>query len=130
MHRKIIATGAILAALAVALGAFGAHGLQRITQDEKILQGYQTAVQYQLWHSLAILLTGILFTGGFTPSLLKNVALCFFTGILLFSGSLYLLTFLKIQNSSFTSIIGPVTPLGGLLLIAGWLMLAYTVWKK
>lgn len=130
MHRKIIVAGAILAALTVALGAFGAHGLQRVTQDEKILQGYQTAVQFQLWHSVAILLTGILFTGGFIPSLLKNVALCFFTGILLFSGSLYLLTFLKIQNSSFASIIGPVTPLGGLLLITGWLMLAYTVWKK
>jgi uncharacterized membrane protein YgdD (TMEM256/DUF423 family) len=94
------------------------------------LQGYQTAVQYQLWHSLAIVLTGILFTGGFAPSFLKNAALCLFTGILLFSGSLYLLTFLRIQNSSFTSIVGPVTPLGGLLLIAGWLMLAYAVWKK
>lgn len=121
--------GVLFAALAVALGAFGAHGLQKISSDEKILRGYQTAVQYQFWHALALLFTGILLERS-DARLRKWAARCFIGGIVLFSGSLYLLTFLKIQGSSLTKIAGPVTPLGGLLFIAGWLLLLAAILKK
>ena len=100
---------AIFGGLAVALGAFGAHGLEGITKDEKILHGFQTGVQYQMYHALALL---------------------FIAGIFLFSGSLYLLTFLKIQESSSVKLVGPVTPLGGLFFIAGWLFLLVAAFKK
>lgn len=130
MHRKFIATGALFAGLGVALGAFGAHGLQKLTEDAKILSGYHTAVQYQLWHALALIITGILYGGDFNKKFLQWTAACFTGGILLFSGSLYLLTVLKIKESGMTKVIGPVTPLGGVLFIAGWLLLLMAVLKK
>jgi len=130
MRKNLIVAGALGSGVAVILGAFGAHGLQNVTGDPKIIQGFQTAVEYQLWHSLALIITGVLFTGGFSPRLLQWTARCFLTGILLFSGSLYLLTFLKIQGSSLTKVAGPVTPVGGIFFIAGWLILALAVLKK
>lgn len=130
MHKKFMAAGAYLAAFGVALGAFGAHGLQKLTEDEKIIHGFQTGVQYHLWHSLALILAGIVFAGDFSTRLLKWSARCFIAGIILFSGSLYLLSFLKIRESSLTSVVGPVTPLGGVLFIAGWLLLAAAFLKK
>ena len=130
MHKKILATGAFLAALGVAAGAFGAHGLQKATTDEKIISGFQTAAQYQLWHALAIIAVGILFAGGLSARLLKWSAGCFITGIILFSGSLYLLSFLTINGSGLTAAVGPVTPVGGVFLIAGWLILAAALLKK
>jgi len=129
MHRNFIIAGAIFGGLAVILGAFGAHGLESLTADEKILHGFQTGVQYQLYHALALLLTGILYeklpgkwmqwTGNF-----------FITGIILFSGSLYLLTFLKIQESSAVKFAGPITPLGGVFFIAGWVCLLVAALKR
>lgn len=126
MHKKYITIAALLGGTGVALGAFGAHGLQRITEDEKILHGYQTAVQYQLWHALALLCVGILFEK-FSNKMLNWSANCFIVGTLLFSGSLYLLTFLKIQDSSMVKFVGPVTPLGGVFFILGWLLLLLSV---
>lgn len=114
----------------MAAGAFGAHGLQKITTDEKIVQVFQTAVQYQMWHSLALIVTGILFAGGFSFRLLSWSAVCFISGIILFSGSLYLLAFLKVKGSDFAGKIGFLTPLGGVLFIAGWLILLAALQKK
>jgi uncharacterized membrane protein YgdD (TMEM256/DUF423 family) len=119
MHKRFLTAGVIFGGLAVALGAFGAHGLEKLTSDEKILHGYQTGVQYQVYHALALLVTGILFEK-FPNRWMKWAGICFMTGILLFSGSLYLLTFLKIQGNTGIHIIGPVTPLGGIFFIAGW----------
>ncbi len=130
MHKKILAAGAIFGALGVAAGAFGAHGLQKLTTDEKIIHGFQTAAQYQLWHALAIIAVGIIFSGPFPSRLLKWSAGCFMTGILLFSGSLYALSFLKINGSGLSSAVGPVTPIGGVFLIAGWLILAAALLKN
>lgn len=121
--------GTLFAALAVALGAFGAHGLQKITSDEKLIHGYQTAVQYQFWHALALLFTGMLYEK-LDTRLMKWAARCFIGGIILFSGSLYLLTCLKIRESGLIKIAGPITPLGGLLFITGWLLLLAALWKK
>ena len=130
MHKNLLALGAGLSGLAVAAGAFGAHGLQRVTSDAKIIQTYQTAVQYQGWHALALILVAILFSAHVNQKLLRYTAWCFLTGILLFSGSLYLLTILKIQESGMSKMIGPVTPIGGLFFIAGWILLMLAALKK
>lgn len=129
MHRSFLIAGAIFGGLGVALGAFGAHGLQNITQDEKILHGFQTAVQYQIYHALALLAMAIIFEK-IPDRFIKWAGNCFITGIILFSGSPYLLTFLKIQESNAVKIAGPVTPLGGIFFIAGWLLLLAAVVKK
>jgi len=129
MHKQSIIYAALFGGLAVALGAFGAHGLEKITQDEKILQGFQTATQYQMYHALALLFVGFLFEQ-IKNKWMEWSAHSFIIGIFLFSGSLYLLTFLKIQNSSFISFIGPLTPLGGMFFIAGWLFLLIGVLRK
>ena len=129
MHKNYLIAAAIFGGLAVALGAFGAHGLEKITTDSKILHGYQTGVQYQLYHALALLAVGIL-SGKFSNRWIKWAAASFITGIILFSGSLYLLTFLKIQESNAVKFAGPVTPFGGLFLIAGWVFLLLSVVKQ
>lgn len=129
MRRNYLAVAAIFGGVAVALGAFGAHGLEKITADQKILHGFQTGVQYQMYHALALLAVAILFDS-FPGKQMKWTAVCFITGIILFSGSLYLLTFLKIHESNFVRYVGPVTPLGGLFFIAGWLLLLLSVIKK
>lgn len=129
MHKKFLAAGAALAGLAVALGAFGAHGLEKITTDAKILHGYHTGVQYQVYHALALLAVGQLIEKN-GSALLKWAGNFFIAGIFLFSGSLYLLTFLKIQGSTAVKWAGPVTPLGGVCFIAGWVLLLLAVWNK
>jgi uncharacterized membrane protein YgdD (TMEM256/DUF423 family) len=114
--------GAALAGLAVALGAFGAHGLQQLTQEEKIIQTYQTGVQYQLWHAIALLIVGLhVFSN--RVSYFKWAGYSFLTGILFFSGSLYAITYLRLHQLS-VGWWGPVTPLGGLFFILGWVLLA------
>ncbi|MBL7747615.1 MAG: DUF423 domain-containing protein [Chitinophagaceae bacterium] len=129
MHKKSLIAAAIFGGLAVALGAFGAHGLEKITSDEKILHGYQTGVQYQMYHALALIAVGILY-GQMQGRFLKWAADCFIAGIFLFSGSLYLLTFFKIQGTKAVKFAGPITPLGGIFFIAGWLLLLLAVLKK
>lgn len=128
MHKNYLLLAAFFGGLAVALGAFGAHGLERITTDEKVLHGFQTAVQYQVYHALALLAIALLYEK--TPGKwIKWAGNCFVTGIILFSGSLYLLTFLKIQENSAVKIVGPVTPIGGLFFIIGWACLVVAALK-
>ena len=129
MHKRFLAIAAISGGLAVALGAFGAHGLERITTDEKILQGFRTGVQYQMYHALALLIIAGLYDKFPQPSI-KWAANCFIAGIILFSGSLYLLTFFKIQESGAVKFAGPVTPLGGVFLILGWVFLLAAAIRK
>ncbi len=129
MHKKSLIAAAIFGGLAVALGAFGAHGLEKITSDEKILHGYQTGVQYQMYHALALLAVGVLY-GQLASRFLHLAANCFIAGIFLFSGSLYLLTFFKIQGSTAVKFVGPITPIGGVFFIAGWVLLLLAVLKK
>lgn len=123
MHRSFLLAGAIFGMLGVALGAFGAHGLQRITTDETIIHGYQTGVQYQIIHAIALLIIDLLYDKQ-PRRIVKWTGICFITGIILFSGSLYLLTYFKLQESGMTKIAGPITPLGGVFFIVGWLLLA------
>ncbi len=129
MHKKYLIAGVLFSGFAVALGAFGAHSLESITSDEKNLHSFQTAVQYQMYHGLALLAVALIFEK-FPNKWIQWAGRCFITGILLFSGSLYLLTFLKIEGSSAIKFIGPVTPIGGILFIAGWFFLLLGVLSK
>jgi len=113
--------GALLLALAVVLGAFGSHTLHsRLTVDQWTI--YQTAVRYHLIHGLGLLLIGIL---GFQVSagVIQLPATLILVGTLVFSGSLYLLVLTELKW------LGAVTPIGGLAMVGGWLLLAFNVWK-
>lgn len=121
MNKQIVITGAVFGMIAVATGAFGAHGLKSILTAAQ-LEIWHTAVQYQFYHTFAILFLS-------TFSRFKNnyvfTAYWLFTfGILLFSGSLYLLACRDALGWGGLMWLGPVTPVGGLLFIAGWITLA------
>jgi uncharacterized membrane protein YgdD (TMEM256/DUF423 family) len=117
MNQKQTLTAAVIAGgLAVAIGAFGAHELRDMLKASHRLEVYQTAVQYHFYHTLALLAVGILM-GQFASKKLKYAAIFFLTGIVFFSGSLYTLCLTNI------SVLGAVTPVGGLLFILGWVFL-------
>lgn len=128
MHRGYLVTASVLAALAVVLGAFGAHGLKQIVPPETV-STFDTGVRYHIYHALALLATGIIFER-FRNRWMKIAAVCFITGIVLFSGSLYLLTLLKATETAGLRGIGIITPFGGLFFIAGWIALAIAVSLK
>lgn len=117
--------GAALAGLAVALGAFGAHGLKKLVPPETV-DTFLTGVQYQMIHALALLLTGIL-AEKFSSKFLSFAAVCFGWGILLFSGSLYLLTYLKATSTIGLGGWGLITPFGGVAFILGWVFVVWAV---
>jgi uncharacterized membrane protein YgdD (TMEM256/DUF423 family) len=122
MTRFLISSGAIGAALSVALGAFAAHGLKsRLPAD--MLAVFQTGVQYQFYHSLGLILIGVIAMHVKPSNLLTAAGLLMLTGILLFSGSLYILSTTGIRS------IGIITPIGGTAFIVAWLMLAVGVWR-
>jgi uncharacterized membrane protein YgdD (TMEM256/DUF423 family) len=125
MNKRIILTASVLGMIAVILGAFGAHGLKgRVTDVE--LDNWKTAVNYQFYHVLALL-----FLSGFEKqrSSLINIAFYAFTlGIILFSGSLYLLSTRSVTGF-YWSALGPITPIGGILLIFGWISLFFSTLK-
>ena len=129
MSRPFLIAASVFGALGVAIGAFGAHGLEKLTTDSKILHGFQTGTQYQVYHALALLAVAILYEK-FPLKAMKWAGYSFIAGIILFSGSLYLLAFLKIQESSAVKFAGPVTPLGGICFIAGWFLLLVAVLRK
>ena len=115
--RRVIAAGAALALLAVMSGAFAAHGLKAVL-DAPQLALFETAARYQMYHALALLAVGVIAAmPQFSARLLKLAALAFILGIVLFSGSLYLLAL------SGTRWLGAITPLGGISFLLGWLAL-------
>ena len=122
MHKRYIITACLLAALAVILGAFGAHGLKQIVPQETV-STFETGVRYHFYHSLALIATGILFDKG-KKGWMKFAGISFFLGIILFSGSLYLLTIIRATDSVGLNKLGIITPFGGLFFIAGWIALA------
>jgi uncharacterized membrane protein YgdD (TMEM256/DUF423 family) len=121
MHKYYISIACFLAALTVVLGAFGAHALKTLV-PENALTIYDTAVRYQFYHVLALALTGIIYKTH-TNSYIKNAGIFFLIGILFFSGSLYLLTYKAAIGSDGFRWAGPITPIGGLFLIIGWILL-------
>ena len=128
MHSVFVMTGTFLAGLAVILGAFGAHGLKKIVPPETVTT-FQTGVQYQMYHALALIFVGMLFEK-VDSGVMKWAGICFVIGILLFSGSLYLITLLKAKNTVGLSGRGIITPFGGLFFVAGWLMMFIGVWRS
>lgn len=122
MHKPYLIAASVFAALAVILGAFGAHALKQIVPPETVTT-FETGVRYQFYHSFALLATGILFDKG-KRSWMKFAGISFIVGIVLFSGSLYLLTILRATESVGLSKLGIITPFGGLFFIAGWIALA------
>lgn len=118
--RKMLILGAIFAGLAVGIGAFGAHALKETLGS--YLTTFETGVQYQMFHATAILIVGLLL-GKIDSGLLRTTGYLFATGIILFSGSLYVLSITKV------SILGAITPLGGVAFIAGWICFIIAVAK-
>jgi uncharacterized membrane protein YgdD (TMEM256/DUF423 family) len=132
MIPKQFITIGLLGAIAVALGALGAHALKNqlpsglITTDQ--LNGFDTAVKYQMYHTLAMFLV-VLLNKDNSKKILKYSYTLFFWGIILFSGSLYLLCTRNLLGADWLKFLGPITPIGGILFVAGWLMLFYAALK-
>ncbi len=122
MSKIVLMTGAIMAMLAVVTGAFGAHGLKKVLSAD-MLTVYNTAVEYHFIHAIGLLIIGILMKQFPEAGLLTYAAWIMFAGILLFSGSLYVLSVTGISK------LGMITPIGGLLFIIGWLLLAVGIYK-
>lgn len=117
-----VPAGAVYGFLGVACGAFGAHALkQKLSPD--LLAVWKTAVEYQLWHALALLLVGLIAMQKPSAALGAS-AICFALGVLVFSGSLYVLALSGVRW------LGAITPIGGLLLLAGWALLAWAAVKR
>ncbi|MGJ8686496.1 MAG: DUF423 domain-containing protein [Spongiibacteraceae bacterium] len=117
-----VSAAALLGFLAVALGAFGAHGLKASLSAE-MMAVYQTAVQYHFVHGLALLMVGMLMKSGVSHSLLTASAVLFFCGVLVFSGSLYALALTEVR------VLGAITPIGGVMFLGAWLCLAIAAVK-
>ena len=128
MNRNFLVTAALLGALTVAIGAFGAHGLKQVVSPES-LGVFETAVRYQFYHVFALITTGILYKEFPFPATTWAGRL-FIIGIILFSGSLYLLTWIKGAVIPGYNFIGAITPFGGLLFIGGWICLLISLFKN
>lgn len=128
MHKPALTAGILLAGLAVVIGAFGAHSLKPHLTPEQ-LNTFEKGVQYQFYHAFALIASGILFQ--FIPvRQVKLSATFFLLGVLLFSGSLYALTMLKMKGEVGLGGVGIITPVGGVCFIVGWLLLLLAVLKK
>ena len=126
LSKYYISIAAFLGALTVALGAFGAHALKAVLSPAALIT-YETAVRYQMYHVVALVITGILMNKAASPKqqkLLSRAGLFFIDGIVLFSGSLYFIVakpFLGIEGLAW---VGVITPMGGLLWMVAWILLA------
>lgn len=122
MARLFLIVASVLGALSVAGGAFGAHALKgQLT--EAALNSFETGVRYQMYHAIALLMIALLAKQNPDVSLFTTAGWCFIAGVVLFSGSLYGLSLAGIKA------LGPVTPLGGVAFIAGWICLAIAAAK-
>ncbi|OKS87225.1 DUF423 domain-containing protein [Mucilaginibacter polytrichastri] len=121
MNKQIVVTGALLGVLAVITGAFGAHALKAVLTQSQ-LEVWHTAVQYHFYHVFALLFLSTF--GRFKNNVIFTGYWLFTLGIVLFSGSLYLLACRDVLGWSWLHWLGPVTPVGGLLFISGWITLA------
>lgn len=128
MHRGYLKTAAIIGAVSVAMGAFAAHSLKDLISDYA-LGIFETGIRYQFYHVFALILTGILYKE-YPGKLLKWAGLLFIIGIILFSGSLYMLTAVKAMVQPGFNWIGAITPFGGVCFIAGWICLFIAFFKR
>jgi len=131
--RCYLLISAISGLLSVALGAFGAHGLKKVVSPS-MLTVYQTGVQYQFIHTLALLALALFMLSPKSDEMnklmnqIKWSANLMLVGIVLFSGSLYTMTFMSVSGG-FPAWLGPITPIGGLTFIMAWFLIAYAAFK-
>ena len=123
--RTLLVCGAIAAGSGVAIGAWGAHGLRTVVAPD-MLATFETAVRYQMYHSIATLIAGVVIEKSSSENVkwIVIAGWCFIIGILLFSGSLYLLVLLNQRW------FGVITPVGGISFIAGWIALAISLARR
>lgn len=122
MNKFFILAGAVSGLLGVSLGAFGAHALKDFLAASQRADTFETAVKYMFYHGLALILTGIL-QKEFPVPAITNAGWAFLVGILIFSGSLFLLCATGIK------VLGAITPIGGVAMIVGWALLFWGVYK-
>ena len=123
MQKLILLTAAVLGGLSVGIGAFGAHALRAILEASGRIETFETAVRYQFYHTLALLAIGLLMYH-IPDKKLGYAALAMMGGILIFSGSLYILCLTGARWW------GAVTPFGGVLLIVGWVLLLISIYQN
>lgn len=133
MQKRFLIFSGFSGALAVAFGAMGAHFLKSKLETGVItitqLQTFETAVKYQIYHSIAILIIALL-AERFKDNLFQKAGYCFILGIVLFSGSLYLLSTANLLGFTSINWLGPITPVGGLFFISGWILLGFAGLKR
>lgn len=120
MYKPALIIGALFAGLSVILGAFGAHALKEVLTVE-LQQTFETAARYQMYHGLALLTSGLIYAHQ-PAKTLRWASVCFITGTVLFSGSLYLLVMLKSGGQVGLGGFGLITPIGGLFFVLGWIL--------
>lgn len=121
--KTILLIAAVLGVLSVAIGAFGAHGLESTLQANKRLDTFETAVKYQFYHTLALLLIGVLMLNH-ADAYFNYASWSMLAGIAIFSGSLYVLS---LTNLTW---LGAITPIGGLAFMVGWVFVFLGVWRS
>lgn len=121
-HKTILILASVLGAISVAIGAFGAHGLRETLEASAHTRAFETAVEYQFYHALALLVIGALMRR-YHGRMIRWSAYAMLTGIFLFSGSLYIICLADVPT------LGMITPLGGLFLITGWSLLAIGIYN-
>lgn len=133
MKKPFLIFGSFSGAIAVALGALGAHFLKSKLNEglitESNLQSFETAVKYQMYHAIVLLLLGF-WAGKQDTKSFRNAGYFFMVGTILFSGSIYILSTTGLTAFSNVKFLGPVTPLGGLCFIAGWILLGLGAMKQ
>ncbi|MCK0161489.1 DUF423 domain-containing protein [Allomuricauda sp. F6463D] len=123
MNRTILGIGTTMGMLAIMLGAFGAHGLEKLV-DVEAVDTFETGVKYQMYHALFLLFLGI--WSGISEKTKKTIFILVLLGVLLFSFSIYLLALNSLTTFDFR-IFGILTPIGGILMILGWFYLGYNI---
>lgn len=131
MHRKILIWGLGFSFLSIVLGAFGAHALKSFIHLERLVI-FETGVRYQFMHGAGLILLSLYSSqqniSGVLLKKLRWASRFFIMGVFCFSGSLYLLAIQSILNVAWASILGPITPIGGLFFMLGWLSWIRVVW--
>ncbi|MBW8201544.1 DUF423 domain-containing protein [Flagellimonas abyssi] len=126
MNRTILLTGTIMGMVAIVLGAFGAHGLEKLV-DKDAVDTFETGVRYQMYHALFLLFLALY--NGIAEKTKKMVFVSVLLGVIPFSCSIYLLALNKVTTFDF-KVIGFLTPIGGVFMILGWMLLGYRIIKS
>ena len=133
MQKRFLIFSGAAGALAVALGAMAAHALEKkvdgVMFTLRNLEVFETAARYQMYHALALLALAFL-SEKLDPKMINKAGYCFMAGIVLFSGSLYLISTAGLIGLSSIKWLGPITPIGGLFFMAGWVLIIVSALKK